>query len=448
MTLLTETDKLAHCEKRCSKMPFDWTVFGLRMRNKTEQHVKLVFLRQTSIFLSSLSRTGWAEVVRGGLLFSSTEKRRSCKSGRNGGVVFICAIAGGCVDPLWSPPTTRVLFSSRTPLFVHFFHHMLQHFPFSLSVSHFVCAQAAFHSSLCRSAACLWRTSFHCIRNWYLRARGASVRSGVYLCRRRWLWVSCLGSLPAVIWSNYRIKLPAALQFPVTKRTLDFPASGHAQWHENKWRLKSGLMMSFGLLLLHRSRKQAWRLSLFSQAELKHDCCGKAFVCSLEVMTEMWNGSDAFVYCKERQTASSRSDVKACRCDVMHTSVMFIFSCNSQQGIKEACFVCLRHRSSPVYCKCPLTSLLILETGLIFFICKVEKPFMISYIYMYNFWPVPGALLLLWVGTNSHGKGFVCLLEVMTEIQMVHMHLFTVKSESQLHIQQWWCVGRFQVAAL
>lgn len=82
------------------------------------------------IFLSSVSTIGWR-----GLLFSSTENKQSSKSGRNAGVLFICKLQVAVLTALCllrSPPTTHGPFFSPSPLFVHFFHHMLQHFPFSL----------------------------------------------------------------------------------------------------------------------------------------------------------------------------------------------------------------------------------------------------------------------------------------------------------------------------
>lgn len=86
--------------------------------------------------------------------------------GTLGSCLFLRA-AGGCVDrllPAQKSPDHSVFFIARSlDLFVHFFHHMLQRFPFSLSRSR----SAPFHSSLSQGTA-LWRTSFHCIRNWCL----------------------------------------------------------------------------------------------------------------------------------------------------------------------------------------------------------------------------------------------------------------------------------------
>lgn len=200
---MTEGDKLVHCEKRRPQMPFHWTVLGSgrgkQLAGGTKQHVKLVFLRRPAFFLSSLSRTGRDEVGRWGADCCFLPLRISSP-------VKVEGMAGSC---LFAKSQVAVLTCSEVPRPLVFFSPLGRRYLFtssttcsnispSLSVSHSVCAWAAFHSSLCRSAACLWRTSFHCIRNWYLNAREASVRSGMYLWRHGWLWVSCRGSLPAV----------------------------------------------------------------------------------------------------------------------------------------------------------------------------------------------------------------------------------------------------------
>lgn len=138
-----------------------------------------------------------------------------------------------------------MFFIAQTLLFVHFFHHMLQRFPSSLSLSRLFC-RAPFHSSLSQGTARLWRTSFHCIRNWYLHACVVTrVCLGVLIgryCPGKYC-VSPLGYLPVVIWLNRaawwikELRQPSVLQIS--------QLSGLAQWHENK--LKLSQMRSFGL---------------------------------------------------------------------------------------------------------------------------------------------------------------------------------------------------------
>lgn len=57
-------------------------------------------------------------------------------------------------------------------------------FPPLLSLFCFCLAWAAFHSPLFLGTVCLWRTSFHCIRNWYPNGRQVYCQECVHVWRK------------------------------------------------------------------------------------------------------------------------------------------------------------------------------------------------------------------------------------------------------------------------
>lgn len=148
-TLLTDWVKLAHCVSVAAlrrvtvKHYLIWLFRANDKENNTQKDqnkiiptYKAHFCQSANIFLSLVSGIGGEG---GRLLFSSTENKQSSKSGRNTRVLYICELQVAVLTALCllrSPPTTRGLVFSPTLLFVHFFHHMLQHFPFSLCCFH------------------------------------------------------------------------------------------------------------------------------------------------------------------------------------------------------------------------------------------------------------------------------------------------------------------------
>lgn len=138
----------------------------------------------------------------------------------------------------------------------------------SLSLGCF--AWTPFHSSLFQDTAHLWRTSFHCFRNWYLRALWSYSQECVGLC---WLnssvqvntacvstWLRASGNLvkPSCL-VNYRVT--------TTSSVTDFPVSGLAQWHENKL-TQTGLFGLLPDLQQHTSKESVWCYVLVFNKEL------------------------------------------------------------------------------------------------------------------------------------------------------------------------------------
>lgn len=101
-------------------------------QNKIIRRYKAHFCQAANVFLVLVSSIGW----RGGnFCFLPLKTSSPVKVEGTPGVLFICELQVAVLTApclLRSPPSTHGLFFSQTLLFVHFFHHMLQRFPFSL----------------------------------------------------------------------------------------------------------------------------------------------------------------------------------------------------------------------------------------------------------------------------------------------------------------------------
>lgn len=136
---------------------------GSDLENSTKMKWRLTFPSDGQHF-PLLGFQYWVRIWgRMGVLFSSTENKQCSKSGRS--CLFV---SYRC--PCWSP---RIVSSHSDPVICSL---LPPHAPAFPLLSPSLCCFAR-SILLCGAAAALWRTSFHCIRNWYLNACELTVRS-------------------------------------------------------------------------------------------------------------------------------------------------------------------------------------------------------------------------------------------------------------------------------
>ncbi len=144
-----------------------------KVQNKIIRRYKAHICQAANTFLVLVSSIGW----RGGdFCFLPLKTSSPVKvEGTPGSCLF-----ASCRWLYWplcacsEVPHPPAVFSSLRPCYLFTSSTTCSNISPSLSA---VFARAAFHSSLSRGTACLWRTSFHCIRNWYLNACEVTVKS-------------------------------------------------------------------------------------------------------------------------------------------------------------------------------------------------------------------------------------------------------------------------------
>lgn len=183
---MTERDKLAHCActvaaLRCvtQKLYSIWLFCANDQENNTQKDQNKIirryeafFCQAANIFISLVFEYHVGRRRRRGLLlFSSAENKQSSKSGRNAVVLFVWKLQVAALTGLRSPPTTLL----SDPVICSLLPPHAPTFPLlSLSLL-FLPEQCSI--LLCLEVPRLWRTSFHCIRNWYLNACEVTVKS-------------------------------------------------------------------------------------------------------------------------------------------------------------------------------------------------------------------------------------------------------------------------------